>query len=855
MLSADGLSGAMIAQDPSHDLSALGAIEVAQNLVGAANQKWSDRQPAVCSGSDLDDLFEGVASESLMTDEVESNRLRIQGVGHQVDMATSEVVGAEVRNHGSVGTLDQPSTIYSPQLSLAENPTTAKVSSGRILDTDLVQPKSAPSSVTNLRVINEDGQVTLVWSAASGASSYTVDYSTNGGGSWTNFSGTITATTATIGSLTNGTSYVFRVAGKSALATGSYSDTINNPVVPSKWNAAVGAPIQGLVATTYSSSNSGPGNLNLTADGADSDAFLWPNSMLVVPNVDFDWGSNSVLNSNRSDGVLVRFQGFIVNLTSLDANYDFRAYGDDGVHLLINGNVVLSNWAADGGTVARDSTTSVSLKAGEAKSFTFWYYEATGGAKVQLLWRAVGTTNYSVVPTTAFLTPSFLNSALFNKDDGAYSGSTALQLTNQGSYLSNGGSQYSLPTVTGTNGTVEKYGFQNINFNWGTGNALYGTDPDSVLIYFEGYLQNPYNTVTSFDFQSYHDDGIKLFISGQASPTIEYWADSGRTDTSSTPVTFQPREVKLIRLWVREWLGDAAARLSWRVSGSSSFATIPFTSFVSPPESVGNLTGTKSGNSVTLTWSAPVLAAVPVSDYLIDTSTDNGTTWVTFNDGVSTSTTATIPVPSSSGYRVRVRAVNTVGIGDAAELPRVTLASTSDTGSSQTDGVTRLATPTVTVSRLDGIRPSVGDVVEVLDVTNSGAVVGSYTLVASDVSWGQWSISSKDITLTTLSSGTRELAIQIRRGSTILTKSEAQHSVTVDTASPAVASVSSSVADGNYGVGAVISIQVIFSEVVNVVGVPTLALNAGGGASATYSSIWWHSSQLLLHCCGRSIEG
>ncbi len=56
-----------------------------------------------------------------------------------------------------------------------------------------------------------------------------------------------------------------------------------------------------------------------------------------------------------------------------------------------------------------------------------------------------------------------------------------------------------------------------------------------------------------------------------------------------------------------------------------------------------------------------------------------------------------------------------------------------------------------------------------------------------------------------------------------------------DTVAPTVSNVTSSTADGTYGVGQVISIQVTFSEAVTVTGTPTLALNSGGGASASYT--------------------
>src|SRR5439155_1594485 len=56
----------------------------------------------------------------------------------------------------------------------------------------------------------------------------------------------------------------------------------------------------------------------------------------------------------------------------------------------------------------------------------------------------------------------------------------------------------------------------------------------------------------------------------------------------------------------------------------------------------------------------------------------------------------------------------------------------------------------------------------------------------------------------------------------------------IDTTAPTVASVSSTNSDGTYGVGASIAITVTFSKAVTVTGTPVLALNAGGGASASY---------------------
>ena len=59
-------------------------------------------------------------------------------------------------------------------------------------------------------------------------------------------------------------------------------------------------------------------------------------------------------------------------------------------------------------------------------------------------------------------------------------------------------------------------------------------------------------------------------------------------------------------------------------------------------------------------------------------------------------------------------------------------------------------------------------------------------------------------------------------------------SITIDTTAPAVTGVSSTTANGTYGVGSVIDITVAWSKAVVVTGTPELALNSGGTAS--YSS-------------------
>jgi hypothetical protein len=81
-----------------------------------------------------------------------------------------------------------------------------------------------------------------------------------------------------------------------------------------------------------------------------------------------------------------------------------------------------------------------------------------------------------------------------------------------------------------------------------------------------------------------------------------------------------------------------------------------------PPTGV---TGVVSGNDILLSWSAPAGGSVPpITDYTIQYSDDDGATWATFADIVSTTTSATVTgLTSGNEYKFRVRAVNAIGLG------------------------------------------------------------------------------------------------------------------------------------------------------------------------------------------------
>jgi len=73
-----------------------------------------------------------------------------------------------------------------------------------------------------------------------------------------------------------------------------------------------------------------------------------------------------------------------------------------------------------------------------------------------------------------------------------------------------------------------------------------------------------------------------------------------------------------------------------------------------------------AGNAqMELLWASPASnGGAPITDYVVQFSTDGGLTWNTFADGISTLTSATVTgLTNGTGHLFRVAAVNSAGTG------------------------------------------------------------------------------------------------------------------------------------------------------------------------------------------------
>ena len=103
----------------------------------------------------------------------------------------------------------------------------------------------------------------------------------------------------------------------------------------------------------------------------------------------------------------------------------------------------------------------------------------------------------------------------------------------------------------------------------------------------------------------------------------------------------------------------------------------------STPHKVGTVSTTSSGQ---LSWTAPTAGGSEITDYIIQYSTDDST-WSTFDDGTSTSTTATVTcLTNDTTYYFRVAAVNSSGTGDFSSSSSVLLTLVTCTTDSTSTG-------------------------------------------------------------------------------------------------------------------------------------------------------------------------
>jgi hypothetical protein len=122
-----------------------------------------------------------------------------------------------------------------------------------------------------------------------------------------------------------------------------------------------------------------------------------PLSTSIVPNINYNWGLGPVLNSGRSEDVLVKFQGTLVLPETTD--YSFYISSDDGDILEIDNTRLINGWYDKGGG---GPVSAPKLLTAGAHDLTVYFYENGGGASIHFYYLTPSTPYWQEVPNSFF---------------------------------------------------------------------------------------------------------------------------------------------------------------------------------------------------------------------------------------------------------------------------------------------------------------------------------------------------------------------------------------------------------------------------------------------------------------------
>lgn len=150
------------------------------------------------------------------------------------------------------------------------------VSDGTVINYDVVvvtanDDTGLPAAPQGLQAVGGDSLVALTWGTVSGATSYKMYYNTNGNvGTSDAWTSGLSSTVINFGSLTNGTTYYYKVAAVNAIGEGSLSNEASAiPQAPAAGSPAMPQGVQAFAGDTLVS-------LNWTAvSGASSYTVYW----------------------------------------------------------------------------------------------------------------------------------------------------------------------------------------------------------------------------------------------------------------------------------------------------------------------------------------------------------------------------------------------------------------------------------------------------------------------------------------------------------------------------------------------------------------------------------------------------
>jgi len=481
-------------------------------------------------------------------------------------------------------------------------------------------PPMPPSAPQNLRATGGNTRVSLTWSAPSAwgsgvVSDYIVEVSTDLGATWTVFADGVSATTtATVTGLINGTVHQFRVKAVNSAGTGAVSATVSaTPFAPT----VPGAP-RSLAATAGTQQ----ATLTWSAPLTDGGAAITDYAIEVSTDLGVTW-------VRVADPISTRTTALISALTP-GVMHTFRVAAVNSVG---TGAFSGSASAIPSAPLVPLAPRSLWVSPGYNSANLYWMRPLSNGGSA--------LTDYRIEWST---------------DSGAtWPYSTLVAATRTSTRIDSlaGGRRHDFRVVA-----INAAGA-------GAPSAPFAVTILAVTVpsaprNFGGYLSG------TSAYLAWSTPGS----SGGAAVTgyeVSQSTDSGATWSIAATVTAPVRGAHIASLvGGRTYLFRVVARNSVGVSTPSTTVTLQ-PRIAGTPNPPSNVVATVDTTTVNVSWRPVTSSFAPVTDYIVEVSTNYSDTWTVHPDDVSTATTArltnrTPDVPVS----IRIRAVNSFGTGPAS---------------------------------------------------------------------------------------------------------------------------------------------------------------------------------------------
>lgn len=315
---------------------------------------------------------------------------------------------------------------------------------------------------------------------------------------------------------------------------------------------AVSPAVEGLESRTMLT---GDGLAAVYYDNAD---FTGATIGRVDASVNFNWKGGTPAPHISSDTFSVRWTGQVQ--ANYSQAYTFSTVSDDGVRLWVNGQQIINQWTNH---AAQEDAGTIGLAAGVKYDIKLEYYNNYGGSTAQLFWASSsqakqivpqgqlfsGTSGVVTPPPPPPVTPPPVTPPV---DTGAGNGLSAVYYDNV--------------DFTGASlGRIDA----TVNFDWKGGTPAPHISSDTFSVRWTGQVLANYSQ--SYTFSTVSDDGVRLWVNGQA--IINAWsAHAAREDSATIPLS---AGVKYdIKLEYFNNYGGSVAQLSW-ASASQAKQIIP----------------------------------------------------------------------------------------------------------------------------------------------------------------------------------------------------------------------------------------------------------------------------------------